>query len=41
LIYRSLTPITNRSYMGQNVYSEFAFDRFLEDGTAESLISVE
>lgn len=41
LIYRSLTPITNRSYLGQNVYSEFAFDRFLEDGTAESLISVE
>lgn len=41
LIYRSLTPIANRSYLGQNVYSEFAFDRFLEDGTAESLISVE
>jgi|GEM_PF-2285234 len=41
LIYRSLTPITNRSYLGQNVYSEFAFDRFLEDGSAESLISVE
>jgi hypothetical protein len=41
LIYRSMTPIINRSYLGQNVYSEFAFDRFLEDGTAESLISVE
>lgn len=41
LIYRSLTPIANRSYLGQNVYSEFAFDRFLEDGTTDSLISVE
>lgn len=41
LAYRSLTPIASRTYLGQNVYSEFSFDRFLEDGTAESLVSVE
>ncbi len=41
LIYRSFTPLASRTYLGQNVYSEFAFDRFLEDGTAESLVSVE
>lgn len=41
LIYRSLTPLASRTYLGQNVYSEFAFDRFEEDGTAESLVCVE
>ncbi|MFN9232265.1 MAG: hypothetical protein ACK56D_15400 [Planctomycetota bacterium] len=41
LIYRSLTPLASRTYLGQNVYSEFAFDRFANDGTAESLVCVE
>lgn len=41
LIYRSLTPLASRTYLGQNVYSEFAFDRFQDDGTAESLVCVE
>lgn len=41
LIYRSLTPLASRTYLGQNVYSEFAFDRFKEDGAAESLVCVE
>jgi hypothetical protein len=36
-----LTPLASRTYLGQNVYSEFAFDRFEEDGTAESLVCVE
>ncbi|MCA9199785.1 MAG: hypothetical protein KDA87_19730 [Planctomycetales bacterium] len=40
LAYRSLTPVTNRTFMGQNHNSEFVFGRF-EDAELDPLVEVE
>lgn len=39
--YRSLASTGNRTFLGQNVVSEFAFYRFHANGTATSLIEVD
>ncbi len=41
LLYRSLTPPSSRSFLGQNVYADFYWGRFQADGTAESIIMIE
>lgn len=39
--YRALASTGNRTFLGQNVVSEFAFYRFHSNGTATSLIEVD
>lgn len=41
LVYRSLTPPSSRSFMGQNVYCDFYLGRFLPDGMAETMLMIE
>ncbi len=41
LIYRSLTPVANRTFMGQNVNCEFFVGRFYRDGELDELIEIE
>lgn len=41
LIYRSLTEYGNRTLLGQNYSSEFAFGEFLEDGTVYEYVEIE
>lgn len=41
LIYRSLTPKTSRTLLGQNVVNEFLIARFEEDGDTTTLIEIE
>jgi hypothetical protein len=41
LLYRSLTPASSRTFVGQNVYADFYWGRFQPDGTAESMIMIE
>ena len=37
LLYRSMTEFGNRTLLGQNYSSEFAFGEFLDDGTVYEL----
>jgi len=41
LVYRSLTPPTSRSLLGQNIYSDFYWGRFLPNGIAQTMIMIE
>lgn len=41
LIYRSLAPKANRTFLGQNHSTEFLFARFSTDGDIENLVEVE
>jgi hypothetical protein len=41
VLYRSLAPKTNRTFIGQNVVNEFFAARFKSDGTTEGLIEIE
>lgn len=41
VIYRSLTPAANRSFLGVNVCSEFVCARFDRDGNVRNLIEIE
>lgn len=41
LLYRSLTPPTARTLLGQHLSTEFYFGRFRQDGEVEDLIEVE
>ena len=41
LIYRSLTEYGNRTLLGQNYSSEFAFGEFLRDGTVYEYVEIE
>jgi hypothetical protein len=39
--YQSLGVVGNRTFLGQNVYCDFFFGRFMEDGTTKNLIAIE
>ncbi len=41
LLYRSLTEFGNRTLLGQNYSSEFAFGEFQEDGTVYEYVEIE
>jgi len=41
LLYRSMTEFGNRTLLGQNYSSEFAFGEFLEDGTVYEYVEIE
>ena len=41
LLYRSLTEFGNRTLLGQNYASEFAFGEFYEDGTVYEYVEIE
>jgi hypothetical protein len=41
VFYRSLEPAGNRTFMGQNLVSEFLWARFLKTGEIETLIEIE
>ena len=41
LLYRSLTEFGNRTVLGQNYSSEFAFGEFREDGTVYEYVEIE
>ena len=41
LLYRSLTEFGNRTLLGQNYSSEFAFGEFREDGTVYEYVEIE
>ena len=39
--YRSLGVVGNRTFVGKNVFCDFFFGQFLEDGTVNTLVAVE
>ena len=41
LLYRSMTEFGNRTLLGQNYSSEFAFGEFLDDGTVYEYVEIE
>ena len=41
LLYRTVSSKGNRTFMGENVTSEFVFSRFSKDGTVTQLIEIE
>lgn len=41
VVYRSLGPTGNRTFMGHNLISEFLVARFLKNGEVENLIEIE
>jgi len=41
LVYRSLAPAANRTFMGQNVSGEFCAGRFPKKGEIDEWIEVE
>lgn len=40
-LYRSLDPATNRSFLGQNLTSEFIFGRFNRNGKLKEILEIE
>ncbi|MFT7634256.1 MAG: hypothetical protein ACI87E_005315, partial [Mariniblastus sp.] len=40
IFYRAISSVGNRTFIGENVSSEFAFSRFESDGTVTSLIEI-
>ncbi len=41
LLYRSLAPVGNRTFLGQNVYCEFCFGAFDSDGNLDKQVMIE
>jgi hypothetical protein len=41
IFYRRISTFGNRTYMGENINSEFVFSRFSKDGSIQRLIEVE
>jgi hypothetical protein len=41
ILYRNLSHIGNRTFIGKNVHTDFLVGRFLSDGTIEHLIEIE
>lgn len=41
LLYRSVASVGNRTYLGENVVSEFAFSRFSKNGNSDLLLAIQ
>jgi hypothetical protein len=41
VVYRNLSHVGNRTFIGQNVFCDFCFERFRKDGSMKMLVEIE
>ncbi len=41
VVYRNLSHVGNRTFIGQNVFCDFCFERFRKDGSIKMLVEIE
>ena len=41
IVYRNLAHVGNRTFIGQNVFCDFCFERFRDDGSVKKLVEIE